>query len=107
MIGTIFSVIGGLKGAILGGIGLLASLFALFWRGRFKREQAKNVEYQQVVKVHEAKERIHEQDQTLETEVDKQIEDIHEKVNQAETPEEAAKVVADGLNDFFGGDKLD
>ena len=105
MISTILTLIGGIKGEIIGAIGLLGGLWVLWMKRKNRNLQVENTELKQVNRMHEAKEKVHEQDRALETEADKQIEEIHEKVNQADTPEQAAQVVADGLNQFFNPDK--
>ncbi len=85
--------------ALAAGGGLLVLLFQ---RWRIKRKDAVIDRQEHVIKAHEAKEQVHEQDRELEKDADTQINDIRERVDTAESPEKAAQAVADGLNEFFG-----
>lgn len=79
MIDLILSLVGGFKNLIIGGIGILGTLFALFWRGRAKREKEIRRQYEQV-------EKIRKQDKVT----DQQIEENKNDVEELNTPDQLA-----------------
>lgn len=102
MLSRLLSLFGGLKAGILGVAGIVAGLWAL-WAKRKINRQADTIDHQdRVIRGHQAKEKVHEQDRVLETEADDHIAEIRKKVDHAERPEQAAQVVGDALNEYFG-----
>ena len=79
----------------------------LFQRWSIKHKNKVIERQDQAIRVHVAKEQIHELDRTLESETDQQLSEINKKVNQADTPEQAAGVVAEELNKYFGTSEKD
>ncbi len=75
----------------------------LLWRNR--RLKATVERQDAVIKGHQAKEKVHNQDLELESAADTQIDDLRERVSRAESPEQAAQIVGDALNEYFGGKK--
>jgi hypothetical protein len=98
----IFSLFGGIKTLIMGGLTALAALFALWFKAQASRMKKANAELQAANQMHQAIEKVHDQDQQLEVDTRKKIEEVHEKVKESEHPEQ---VVADELNKLFNPDK--
>lgn len=98
MIETLFAIFGKWLMPVTVLFTLVLGLFQR-WRTNRLREQLDDA--QRANQMHEVKEKVHEQDQVLESGADNEIEKIRDKVNQAGTREQAAEEVANGLNDYF------
>lgn len=73
----------------------------LFQRWRISRQQATIEKQDQAIRVHEAKEKSHENDQTVDAGTDAAIARVRHEVDHASDPAEAAGAVSEGLNDYF------
>lgn len=83
--------------------GLLAGFLVLFQRWRIKRKDELIDRQEQVIRGHEAKEDVHRQDEEINANTEKQIDDMRRIVNHARNQEEAAREVSGALNEYFGG----
>jgi hypothetical protein len=101
MIDLIFSQLQSWLGWIVAGAGGLVVIFFQRWRN--KRLQEKLDWQDRVISTHEAKEEINRRDQATQVETDKRVIDMREKVDNAETKEQATRAVSDGLDGYFGG----
>jgi uncharacterized protein YpuA (DUF1002 family) len=105
MIEILLSLIGGLKGLIVGGLGLLGGIFAFYYKTKFNRERQEKEEYRQANRMHEAKEEVHRQDQATDATVEQQINEVRDRVDKAPNQEEAANEMGQVLNDYFNSGK--
>jgi hypothetical protein len=64
-----------------------------------QKEQIKTQE--QVINAHEVYEDILHQEIESDSKIDSQINDLHDKVDNAKSDEEAANIVSDTLDDYF------
>jgi len=105
MIEILLSLFGGLKGLIVGGLGLLGGVYALYYKTKFNRERQEKEEYRQANRMHEAKEEVHRQDQAQDAKVEQKINEVRDRLDKAPNQEEAANAVSGAINDYFGGNR--
>ena len=79
MIETVLTLIGGLKGLIIGGLGLLGGLFGLFYKARFNREREEKQKAQAANKMYQAKDAVNRQDQSQDAEVEQKIDLVRDQ----------------------------
>jgi len=88
-------------------LALLCALFAAIY-GVFKKfggSKDKTIEDQQkVIDVLEAKDEINKEDQKIDSDTSQKITDIEKEIN-GKSDQDAAKVVSDNINDYFGDKK--
>jgi hypothetical protein len=79
----------------------------VYWLMKRKlKNQEETINRQETaIDVYKEDHEIHKEDNKIDSETSKEIEEIKDKVSDAPTEKEAAEVVSDSLNDFFGGDK--
>lgn len=105
MIDTILSLIGGIKGLIIGGLGLFGGLWAIWQRRTINKQKDTISQQTQVIKGHEAKEKVHVKDQEVDVDADNKVDNLREQVEHAGNQEAAAGQVGSALNGYFGADK--
>lgn len=103
MIDTILSILSSIWKPVASIGGMIAAIFFL-WR-KNKKQAERLAKQEQVIRTHEAKEEVHKQDQTIDSQLDRRFEELRGKVDNAKTDSEAADVVSQSLNGYFRGDR--
>lgn len=105
MIDLILSLLGGFKGLIVGAFSLIAGIWALWAKRKIGRQADTIAEQDRAISTYKVKEEVHQQDGKTDAEAYQKILELEEKVDHAESPEQAAGHVSGALDGYFGGDK--
>lgn len=95
------SLLGGIPTLLLTAGGAILGVLMLWFRAKARRQEETIDRLTTVNQAHQKIEQVHQEADTINAQAQQEIREVQDRVDKADSPEQAAQEVCTAINDFF------